>query len=358
MLVFLRVCGDAAIRCRTGAAGGFARPKEHDVDTTTDHSSECAVGFARGVHRFGHCHRVTFHRGLRQPGTGDRWCDWSCRFFGSRLGCATRIGCATRLGDSGDAHAWKFRRAKSYQCVRFTIPEDLNVGGFRALSPAGTHHTFSMVNETASKPDGVEKCSAATVGTRNITGSGVGTNDFMLPTGVATKLKKGQQLILNLHLFNVTDKPITGISGTLVKTSLDADVKQFAEGILAGPITLSIPPGGPSVQSGTCTLERDVTIFGVIPHMHQLGTHLKAVAHSSVMGHVVLSDRPYDFDTQIVYPLQQEVQMKVGDTIDVDCTYQNTTPNAVSFGESSLDEMCFAGVYQYPAGSDGFICVL
>lgn len=245
-----------------------------------------------------------------------------------------------------------------YQCVRFTIPEDLNVGGFRALSPAGTHHTFLMVNETASKPDGVEKCSAATVGTRNITGSGVGTNDFMMPTGVATKLKKGQQLILNLHLFNVTDKPITGISGTLVKTAVDADVKQFAEGILAGPITLSIPPGGPSVQSGTCTLERDVTIFGVIPHMHQLGTHLKAVAHSSVMGDVVLSDRPYDFDTQIVYPLQKEVQMKVGDTIDVDCTYQNTTANAVSFGESSLDEMCFAGVYQYPAGSDGFICVL
>jgi hypothetical protein len=28
--------------------------------------------------------------------------------------------------------------------------------------------------------------------------------------------------------------------------------------------------------------------------MHQLGVHLKAVAHSSSMGEVMLSDRPYD----------------------------------------------------------------
>jgi len=29
----------------------------------------------------------------------------------------------------------------------------------------------------------------------------------------------------------------------------------------------------------------------------------------------------------------------------------------VAFGESTLDEMCFAGTYNYPAGSASFLCV-
>ena len=140
-----------------------------------------------------------------------------------------------------------------YQCVRFTVPQDVNVSAFRALSPLGTHHTFLMINDSATEPDGTEPCSATTTGKRNLTGSGVGTNDFLMPQGVATQLKKGQQLILNLHLFNVADKPITGISGTLIKVVENAEVQHFAEGILAGPVSLAIPPGGPTLITGSCT---------------------------------------------------------------------------------------------------------
>ncbi|MEY4581340.1 MAG: hypothetical protein RL701_6043 [Pseudomonadota bacterium] len=215
-----------------------------------------------------------------------------------------------------------------------------------------------MVDDKAKSPDGVEKCSAVTIGSRNITGSGVGTNDFALPPGIAMQLKPGQQLILNLHLFNTTDKAIQGVSGTLVKLSQDDQIKSYAEGLLAGPINLAIPARARTTQSGVCTVDHDSTIFAVIPHMHQLGVHLKAVAHSSSMGEVMLSDRPYDFESQTVYPLAQEIPMKKGDTIAVDCTYENTTNTSVVFGESSLDEMWFAGIYRYPAGTGSFICTL
>ena len=50
--------------------------------------------------------------------------------------------------------------------------------------------------------------------------------------------------------------------------------------------------------------------------------------------------------------------MTKGDTVHVECTYQNTTDSPVMFGESTLSEMCFTGLYRYPAGSDpSFICV-
>ncbi|HKU39606.1 MAG TPA: hypothetical protein VJR89_15710 [Polyangiales bacterium] len=270
----------------------------------------------------------------------------------------------TFMQDAGDG--WKTlvtRRwelppgEETYQCVRFTLPMDVAVGAFRALSPAGTHHTVLMVDDTPMGADGTSKCDGTTTGTRNIAGSGVGTADFTMPPGVGIELEKGQQLLLNLHLFNVTDKPIAGQSGTLIKVLVGEALRHRAEGILAGTVTLSIP-SGMSTQTGTCTMDHDVTLFGIGPHMHQLGVHMKAVAHSSLMGDVVLSDKPYDFEMQTVYPLTSEVQMKAGDTITVECTYLNATGKTVMFGESTFDEMCFAGTYRYPAGTGPFVCVL
>jgi hypothetical protein len=251
---------------------------------------------------------------------------------------------------------WDMAAGKeAYRCVRFTLPKDVYVGSFRALSPLGTHHTVLTVAEEAGEPDGITTCSAQTNAARNITGSGVGTNDFTLPEGVAVHLRAGQQLLLNLHLFNVSDAPLSGLSGTLIKVVAEKDVKQTAEGLLAGPLNLDIPVGGPTVQTGECTLKTDGTLFAVLPHMHQLGVHLKAIAKSSIQGDVVLHDGDYSFDEQVVYPFS-EVKMKAGDKVQVECTYQNTTKKAVKFGDSSLAEMCFAGLYRYPADTGSFLC--
>jgi Copper type II ascorbate-dependent monooxygenase, C-terminal domain len=268
------------------------------------------------------------------------------------------------MGDAGDG--WKTLIAGSwdvppgqetYHCVRFTLPDSITATSFRALSPPGTHHTLLTIVDNPSEADGSMPCGSGTNGRRSITGSGVGSNDLSMPEGVAMQVKAGQQLLLNLHLFNVTDKPIKGTSGTLFKPVAESAVKQYAEGILAGQTNLSIPVGGPTKQSGECTTTHDTAIFAVSPHMHQLGVHLKAVAHSSMAGEVVLIDSPYSFDEQLVYPLKSEVPMKKGDKIHVECTFQNTTDKPVKFGESSLAEMCFAGIYRYPAGDPGFVCV-
>lgn len=245
---------------------------------------------------------------------------------------------------------------ESYRCVRFTLPRDLSVGAFRALSPAGTHHTLLTIVDDVKDPDGFSECQANTNGTREVAGSGVGTNDFAMPEGVAVQLKQGQQLLLNLHLFNVGDQPIQGVSGTLVKLVDEQAVKHTAEGVLAGTVMLDIPAGQLTTQHGTCTLTGDQTLVAIAPHMHQLGVHLKAVAHSSAMGDVTLIDRPYSFDEQVVLGLKHLVEMKKGDTIDVDCTYMNTTDHDVTFGQSSLSEMCFAGFYRYPVLGGSYGC--
>jgi hypothetical protein len=125
---------------------------------------------------------------------------------------------------------------------------------------------------------------------------------------------------------------------------------------MAGTTHIEIPAGETAVEHGSCTLAQDATLFAVAPHMHRLGVHLKAVAQSSRQGDVSLRDDDYSFDSQLTYMLDQQVEMRAGDKMLVDCTYDNTTDRRVFYGSSTLDEMCFATVYRYPAGDGFFVC--
>jgi hypothetical protein len=237
---------------------------------------------------------------------------------------------------------------EQYLCGRLTVTEDVYLHGFQPLSPLGTHHTALTVLEQPDAPDGVTECDLREVGTRNVFGSGIGTPAKTLPDGIAMKLARGSQILLNLHLYNVSDAPLRGRSGTLVETTSLALVKELADGIAAGPFKLSVPPGR-SVQTGKCTVDRDYTLFSVIPHMHQMGVHMKVVAERAVGGRVVLHDDAYDFDNQVSYRFEP-LEMKTGDSVAIECTYANTSNLTLHFGESSNDEMCIAGLSRFPAG--------
>ena len=98
-------------------------------------------------------------------------------------------------------------------------------------------------------------------------------------------------------------------------------------------------------------MPHDVTIFAVHPHMHQKGVHMRATA--TVRGEKVeLFDGPYDFTHQLVYPIE-EVRVKQGTAVEIECTYENDTDQPIAWGDSTLAEMCFMGLSLYPAGGFG-----
>lgn len=246
---------------------------------------------------------------------------------------------------------------EGYRCVRLTMTEDTYIKEFQPIAPPGTHHTLLSVNEEPTGPDGVSVCSAGDNGLVTLLGSGAGERYSAgpVPDGVAFKIAKGSQLNLNLHLFNVTESTLTGTSGTKVRTTTADKVEQSAETILAGPLSLAIDPGR-STQKGQCTIQSDTTVFAVAPHMHQLGVHLKAVIDRAAGGTEDLFDGAFDFEDQRQTATGQLV-LKAGDVVQVECTYENDTDKVVGFGESSLDEMCFIGLYRYPVAGEGLICL-
>lgn len=244
---------------------------------------------------------------------------------------------------------------EGYVCVRKTIDHDIYVNGFEAINPKGTHHTLLTMGEPNAE-DGTTSCSAADNRPLSVFGSGVGTNPLDFPAGIGLKIAKGTQLLLNLHLFNTGTQELTGNSGTRVREIPEADVDQIAEGLLAGTVSLDIPPMETKLSVGHCTMSEDSTIFAVAPHMHQLGIHEKVVAQRAAAAEKTIFDADYDFNEQS-YNLIDPLKLAKGDKLQIECTHRNTTDHTVTFGESTLSEMCFAGVYRYPADGSTFVCV-
>ena len=246
---------------------------------------------------------------------------------------------------------------ETYRCTSLTVEQDMYISTFRALDPLGTHHTVVSLTESPVRADGDYNCSAGDLEHSMLFASGVGTDDLAFPSGVAIKVLAGQQLHLNLHLFNVSEAPISGTSGTEVKVLLATQVQQEAEVVFGGTLFISLAANpAPRTISGGCDFDQDATIMAIWPHMHQIGTHLRVVHETTSNGDVTLHDGAFDFNEQLNYAIAPTL-VQAGEHIEVYCTYENTTGQIVTFGDSSSNEMCFAGLYRYPATGAGlFSC--
>jgi hypothetical protein len=232
-------------------------------------------------------------------------------------------------------------------CQRVTLQEDVYFKAIRALNPLGTHHTATTLGDPGFNSDGLTRGCGSALSPQGIFGSGVGTDTVVYPPGVGMWLRAGKQMLLNLHVYNTGNERLTGTSGIEILRTTADEIEHAAESLLAGPALFSLPAGRETKVSGQCTINAPNTLFAVQPHMHQLGVHMKGVAHTA-QGETLLHDGPFEFENQVVVPIEP-LEMDAGDVIDIECTFNNTTDRSVSFGESSDTEMCFLVLHRYPA---------
>jgi hypothetical protein len=129
----------------------------------------------------------------------------------------------------------------------------------------------------------------------------------------------------------------------------DTGTVQQAQTILMGTENIALGPGLTTLHGG-CAVQGAHTVFAVFPHMHQTATHMKVTLEHPASGaaSTVLMDDDYTFDAQTYRTLATPLVVNTGDHFAVDCSYNNETGRTVTYGESSTDEMCYAGVYFYP----------
>jgi hypothetical protein len=244
---------------------------------------------------------------------------------------------------------------EGYHCVRTTVTETTFIHTFRPIAPPGTHHT-ALGLDLKGGPDGSFPCKASDVGFKLLFGSGVGTEPYTLPDGVAFRLEAGTQVLLNLHLYNTGDAPIGGESGIEVEAIAERDVVHEAETIYALDTNLTVPPGA-SIASGECTVNTPSTIVGVFPHMHKLGTRMTATAHRAGAAPEKFFDEAYAFEEQLNYATAAPIELAKGDSVRYECGYTNPTGATVEFGDSTDAEMCVLGMYRYPATGAISLCI-
>lgn len=240
-----------------------------------------------------------------------------------------------------------------YKCVRITVPADMYIQSFQAVAPQGTHHTVLTISPSGT--DGDYDCSAGALDPQMLFASGVGTDLLSFPDGVAIKVLAGQHLNLNLHLFDATDNALAGHTAIMVKAIPQAQVQQEAEMVFAGTFIINIPSDNTMhTAHGGCALPADASIVAMWPHMHQTAVHQTVVLTPAAGGaaHNIL-DENYTFSEQKNYPEAAPLQVHKNDQIDVTCSYINDTGSTKTFGESSTSEMCFTGIYRYPASGAG-----
>jgi hypothetical protein len=233
-----------------------------------------------------------------------------------------------------------------YQCQRVTLPADTHIVGFYPVSPTGVHHQVLAIDPSPGADGNTPNdCSPTDPDWRPLFASGVNSPSLTMPDKVALKVAGGQQVVLDLHLFNASQSAISGTAAIDIAVAVDPSGFEEAGVPFVGNINFRV---GPTLKvKGACTVDRDTRMFAVFPHMHQTGSHIKIVA-----GGTTVWDEPYAFDDQKFgffpnWAGPPEVDLTSGQQISVECTY-DASGMGRSFGDSSTDEMCFAISYVVP----------
>jgi hypothetical protein len=231
--------------------------------------------------------------------------------------------------------------AEKYLCFAKTLDEDLVISGYstQGQRKAYVHHLI-LARATAPEPEGFSECDIAfrrTWETLFISGAGASTLDF--PEDAGHKLDKGTQVIVQMHLLNQSTEPVTG-SVTIHMRRTDVENPRNVSSVAFGTAAVDLPAASRGQVVGTCAARQPVKLIAGFPHMHLLGKGLRFEVGSSADDmHEVFTRDPYDFDDQHIDKMETEISK--GDITRVTCDYDNTLPEAVKYGESTHNEMCY-----------------
>jgi hypothetical protein len=174
------------------------------------------------------------------------------------------------------------------------------------------------------------------------------------PDDLGIEVVPGRPLIVQMH-YNTSATTKPGPDSTAI------DLQVQTEGILPGVFTqildleMSLPPGKKDAEEIVTGNLMDqvpqknapVQIYGVFPHMHELGrTQRVSVAGAGGQERCLVDVPRYDFHWQRMYFFDKPISVETADQLKVHCVFDTTSKTEVTkWGESTQDEMCVIGLF-------------
>jgi hypothetical protein len=265
------------------------------------------------------------------------------------VGCTTTTPDTPHLNFASDTYTLQPGEEK-YFCYTTNLPADRDIA-ITKLTPTyglGTHHIL-FTQTTVAEP-AFSECPVLTRSTWvTLYAGGVESGSLEMPPQIGLMpLERGQQVLMQLHLQNSGDAPVSARAAMRIDY-VDATPEIMPSGLFGlDNRKLVIPPHTESAMNEmSCEVDADLDVFAVLGHMHKNGVHLD-LSRGATAGEDMLYEEKWNFDAQPITRLDLDV--KKGDNLFLRCTHRNTTDLPLGYGESSDTEMCAAVLYYAPAG--------
>ena len=189
-----------------------------------------------------------------------------------------------------------------------------------------------------------------------------GTVPYVEPEGMALRLDKGTDLVLNTHM-QPSGKPEI-IQPTIGLYFASQPATKFPMLLqLENDAKLDIPAGDKNFLVGDdFTLPVDVDLIALYPHAHYLGKDMQAIATLPNGTKETLIHIPrWNLNWQAVYRYQKPLRLPKGTTVSLRYMYDNSAENPmnpnhppvpVKGGNRSIDEMCHLWLQVLPVNFD------
>jgi hypothetical protein len=192
-----------------------------------------------------------------------------------------------------------------------------------------------------------------------ITGTAPGDPPLILPADTAVKIPAGSDVVFQMH-YTPTGKEETDRSQIgLIYYKGEAPPKNIAHIRPILNMSFTIPPGESNHEvKSSFTFPRDVTLLGLMPHMHVRGKDFQYRAtYPDGKSEILLSVPSYDFNWQSSYHFTEALKAPAGTKIDCLAHFDNSADNranpdptkTVKWGDQTWEEMMIGWVtYMVP----------
>lgn len=246
--------------------------------------------------------------------------------------------------------------------VPIDLPDDVYVVAteFKPGAPSVVHHALFYLDGNGA---GRQKAAASNDGkpgyvsfggpgflpSGGLGGWAPGSSPGYLPEGVGRPIKKGWELIMQLHYH--PDGIARQDKSKMALYFAKKPVEKIAVTFPLANRQIDIPAGEAAYEREmNLTLPRGVELIGLMPHMHMLGKSMKVTAILPSGESVQLIDVPqWDFRWQDQYRYADTLKLPAGTKVQAKAVFDNSAdnpanpsnpPKRVRWGEQTTDEMC------------------
>jgi hypothetical protein len=188
---------------------------------------------------------------------------------------------------------------------------------------------------------------------------GSGATAFPPPTGI--HLDAGTQIVMQIHYNLLTTKHVMDrTKADLFYSATPIPALSRAAITAVANTTFLIPANTKKTVAADLPIKGNYgyDLWGVVPHMHLHGTDIKVqIQHADGSSDCAVHVPAWNFHWQQFYYYQQATKVVPGDTIHLECTFDNMQADEpiingmkmpsgpLTWGEKTTDEMCLNYLY-------------